>query len=347
MKIAILSPVAWPTPPRGYGPWEQVASNIAEGLVRRGHDVTLFATADSLTAGKLHAICPRAYEEDKSINPDVWMPMHIAECFEHADRFDLIHSHCDFRALVFTRLVKTPVLTTIHGFSSPSIHPAYEKYNAHAWYVSISNSDRYDKLDYVATVYNGIDLSQFTFREKPDGDYLLFIGRIHHEKGCAEAIQIAKAAGKRLIIAGFVQQSEYFEQRVEPYIDGEQVQFIGAVEAPRRNELMGNALAVLHPVMEPERFGLIMTEAMACGAPVVAFDKGSPREVIRHGETGFVVQDVPAAADAIANAHQINRHACRAHVEQHFSIDQMVDGYEHAYAQVLREHHHGGKRAGR
>lgn len=342
MKIAMLSPVAWPTPPKGYGPWELVASNIAEGLVRRGHDVTVFATADSFTAGKLHAICPRAYEEDKSINPDVWMPMHIAECFEHADEFDLIHNHCDFRALVFARLVNTPVITTIHGFSSPSIYPAYEKYNADTWYTSISDSDRYDKLKYVSTVYNGIDLTDFTFRDTP-GDYLLFIGRIHYEKGPAEAIQIAKRTGKKLILAGFVQQNDYFEQQVEPYIDGDQIQFIGAVEAERRNELMGNALAVLHPVMQPERFGLIMTESMACGTPVVAFDKGSPREIIRHGETGFIVNDVQAAADAIANIHTLSRPACRQHVEQKFSIEQMVDGYVQAYEQVLKEHTNGGK----
>ncbi len=344
MKIAMLSPVAWPTPPMGYGPWEQVASNIADGLVQRGHDVTVFATADSLPAGKLHAICPKPYELDKSINPDVWMPMHIAECFEHADDFDLIHNHCDFRALVFARLVNTPVITTIHGFSSPSIYPAYEKYNADTWYVSISDSDRYDKLDYVSTVYNGIDLSQFTFRDTP-GEDLLFIGRIHYEKGCAEAIHIAKAAGKRLIIAGFVQQEDYFKDSVEPHIDGDQVRFIGAVEAAQRDELMGSALAVLHPVMQPERFGLIMTESMACGTPVIAFDKGSPREVIAHGQTGYVVDDVQAAADAVAKIHKIDRHACRQHVEQNFTINQMVDGYIKAYEQVLEQHNHGGKKS--
>jgi glycosyltransferase involved in cell wall biosynthesis len=352
MKIAMLSPVAWPTPPKGYGPWEQVASNIAEGLVARGHDVTLFATKDSKTAGTLHAICPHAYEEDKSINPDVWMPMHIAEAFEHADEFDLIHNHCDFRALVFARLVNTPVVTTIHGFSSPSIYPAYEKYNRDTWYVSISDSDRYDKLVYAATVYNGIDLAQFTFRDTPGspgspdapGADLLFIGRIHYEKGAAEAIQIAKQSGKRLIIAGFVQQEDYFKEHVEPYIDGEQIKFIGPVDAAKRDALMGNALAVLHPVMEPERFGLIMTESMACGTPVIAFDKGSPREVVRHGETGFVVEDVPAAVEAVGKIHEIDRRACRAHVEQHFTIDQMAEGYLRVYERMLKEHASGGKR---
>ncbi len=345
MKIAMLSPVAWPTPPKGYGPWEQVASNIAEGLIKHGHDVTLFATADSHTAGKLHAICPHPYELDKSINPDVWMPMHIAECFEHADEFDLIHNHCDFRALVFAGLVKTPVLTTVHGFSSPSIYPAYEKYNANTWYVSISNSDRYKKLDYVATVYNGIDLSQFTFRDS-GGEDLLFIGRIHHEKGCAEAIRIAQISGKHLTIAGFVQQEDYFKQKVQPYIDGRQIQFIGHVEAEQRDELMGNALAVLHPVMQPERFGLIMTESMACGTPVIAFDKGSPREVIDHEKTGYVVDTVEQAAEAVAKVHTIDRKTCREHVEQKFTIDQMVDGYIQAYEQVLNEHNRGGKQHG-
>lgn len=344
MKIAMLSPVAWPTPPRGYGPWEQVAANIAEGLTRLGHDVTVFATADSRPAGRLHAICPRAYEEDKSINPDVWMPMHIAECFEHAGEFDIIHNHCDFRSLVFAGLVNTPVLTTIHGFSSPSIYPAYEKYNANTWYVSISDSDRYDKLDYVGTVYNGIDLSQFTFRDKPGQD-LLYIGRIHYEKGCAEAIEIAKRADRRLTIAGFVQQEDYFKQKVEPHIDGGQIRFIGPVEAKQRNELLGDALAVLHPVMEPERFGLIMTESMACGTPVIAFDKGSPREVIRHGETGFVVNDVQAAADAVNRVGEIDRSVCRSHVEEHFTTQRMVEGYLKAYEQVLREHHEGDQKA--
>jgi len=265
-----------------------------------------------------------------------------------ADEFDLIHNHCDFRALVFARLVNTPVVTTIHGFSSPSIYPAYEKYNQDTWYVSISDSDRYDKLDYAGTVYNGIDMSQFTFRDTSGapgspGEDLLFIGRIHYEKGTAEAIQIAKQSGKRLIIAGFVQQEDYFKEHVEPYIDGDQITFIGPVDASKRDALMGNALAVLHPVMEPERFGLIMTESMACGTPVIAFDKGSPREVVRHGETGFVVDDVPAAVEAVGKVHQIDRRACRAHVEQHFTIDQMAEGYLRVYEQILKEHASGGK----
>jgi len=337
MKIAMLSPVAWPTPPTGYGPWEQVAANIAEGLTQKGHDVTVFATADSKPSGKLHAICPRPYELDKSINPDVWMPMHIAECFEHADEFDIIHNHCDFRGLVYAGLVNTPVITTIHGFSCESIYPAYEKYNANTWYVSISNSDRYHKLDYIGTVYNGIDLGQFSFRESP-GEGLLFIGRIHYEKGCAEAIQIAKASEQKLTIAGFVQQEDYFKEKVEPFIDGVQIQFIGPVEAAQRDELMGSALAVLHPVMQPERFGLIMTEAMACGTPVIAFDKGSPREVIAQGQTGYVVEDVRAAANAVAKIHTLDRRACREHVEQHFTIEQMVAGYIKAYETVLAQH---------
>lgn len=336
MKIAMLAPIAWRTPPRGYGPWEQVASNITEGLVARGHDVTLFATADSITAATLSAVCPRGYEEDPAIDAGVWKPLHYANLFERARDFDLIHSHCDFEALVFSRLIDTPMLTTIHGFSSPAIHPVYERYNDRTFYVSISDSDRYDKLDYVATVYNGIDLSQFTFRDRPDPDeYLLWLGRIHYEKGVAEAIEIAKQSGRRLILAGTIQQEGYYREKVAPHVDGKQIQYIGPVNVEQRDPLLGGALAVLHPVMRPERFGLIMPEAMAAGTPVIAFDQGSPREIIAHNQTGFVVQDVAEAVAALDRIHTINRAACRAHVEAHFTVDHMVEGYLAVYRAIL------------
>src|SRR5437660_1799392 len=176
-KIAILSPIAWRTPPRQYGAWETVAGNIAEGLVARGWDVTLFATRDSLTQARLHAVVPRGYEEDSTIDPKVAEYLHISEVFEHAADFDLIHSHYDFMALSYTRLVKTPVLTTIHGFSSPQIMPAYEKYRD-GYFVSVSDSDRAPALNYLATVYNGIDLSFYPLREHSGHD-LILLGRIH------------------------------------------------------------------------------------------------------------------------------------------------------------------------
>src|SRR3954470_20140056 len=220
-RVAVLSPVAWRTPPHQYGAWETVASNITEGLVARGWDVTLFATANSVTAAHLHAVVHKGYEEDRSVDPKVAEYLHLSEVFEHAAEFDLIHSHYDFMALAYSRLVKTPVLTTIHGFSSPQILPVYRKYRD-GYFVSISNSDRLPELNYVATVYNGIDLSLYPFQAK-GGEDLIFLGRIHSDKGVHLAIDVARRSGRKLIIAGLVQDKAYFEKDVEPHLDGRNV----------------------------------------------------------------------------------------------------------------------------
>ncbi len=337
LRIAVLAPIAWRTPPRAYGPWEQVASNIAEGLVRRGHDVTLFATADSVTAGRLHAVCGRGWEEDPTVDVNVWKLMHIAEAFERADEFDLIHNHFDYPTLTYSRLVSTPVVTTIHGFSSSTLYPAYEKYNDNTYYVSISDADRYDAIDYVGTVYNGINLSDFTFSDRRD-DHLLWLGRICHEKGTAEAIEIARRSGRKLILAGIIQEEDYYRRQVQPRVDNDRVRFIGPVGPRDRDELLGRAAALLHPVMRPERFGLVMVEAMACGTPVIGFDKGSVGEVVAHGQTGYVVDDVDAAVVAVDRLGAIDPARCRRRVEEHFSCDVMVDGYVDVYRRVLQLH---------
>src|SRR5690606_25607289 len=206
MKIAILSPIAWRTPPTKYGPWEQVASNIAEGLVDEKVDVTLFATGNSLTKGKLEFISDEAYCENPDMDPKVWECLHISHVMEQAHKFDLIHNHYDFLPLTYSKLIKTPIVTTIHGFSSPKIQEVYKKYNDDGFYVSISDSDRSSDLRYLATVYNGIDPNEFTYNGTSD-DYLLFFGRIHPEKGTSESIQIAKESGRKLIISGLIQHS--------------------------------------------------------------------------------------------------------------------------------------------
>ncbi|MGN6640710.1 MAG: glycosyltransferase, partial [Mucilaginibacter sp.] len=201
MKVAVLAPVAWRTPPMHYGPWEQVASNITEGLVAQGIDVTLFATGNSITKGKLEWVIEQGYEEERGQDAKVVECLHISHLMEMAENFDIIHNNFDFLPLTYSRLIKTPVITTIHGFSSEKIIQVYEKYNQSSNYVSISNSDRSPKLKYLATVYNGLKTDEFSFTKTPD-DYLLYFGRIHRDKGTAEAIEIAKKAKKKLIIAG-------------------------------------------------------------------------------------------------------------------------------------------------
>lgn len=335
MKIALISPIAWRTPPTHYGPWENIASLLCEGLVKKGIDVTLFATQDSKTSGKLVAVCPRGYEEDATIEPKVWECLHICEVFERANDFDLIHNNFDFLPLTYSCLVDTPVLTTIHGFSSPAILPVYEKYNNKNYYVSISNSDRSRKLNYIATVYHGINLEQFTFKNKV-GDYLLFFGRMHKDKGAKEAIQIAKAFGKKLIMAGIVQDQEYFDKEVAPHF-GEDIVFVGSVGPQRRDELLGGAYALLHPIFFEEPFGLSVVESMACGTPVVAFNKGSMPELIENGKNGFIVENVEEAVAALGKISEIDRQCCRQTVEERFSVERMVDDYIKVYQQIIDE----------
>jgi glycosyltransferase involved in cell wall biosynthesis len=332
-RVAILSPVAWRTPPRQYGAWETVASNIAEGLVARGWDVTLFATGDSVTCGRLHAVVERGYEEDRSIDPKVAEYLHISEVFEHAAEFDLIHSHYDFMALAYSRLVNTPVLTTIHGFSSPRIMPVYRKYGQ-GYFVSISNSDRAPGLNYVATVYNGIDLSLYPFQEKGGGD-LVFLGRIHPDKGVHLAIEVARLSGRRLLIAGIIQDQAYFEEQVKPHLDDLTIRYVGPVDVAGKNALFAHAFALLHLNTIPERFGLVLAEANAAGVPVVAMDLGSCREIIEDGVTGFLVDNASEAVRSLGRVSQIDRSACRRRVERCFSMQTMVQQYERVYATVL------------
>ncbi len=337
MRIAMLAPIAWRVPPRHYGPWERVVWLLTEGLVDRGVDVTLFATADSQTRARLIAVCPRPYEEDPSLDPKVWECLHISEVFEHAEEFDLIHNHFDFLPLSYSGLVRTPVLTTIHGFSSERILPVYRKYNRRTYYVSISNADRHPDLDYVATVYHGIDLESFTLRTEP-GDYLLFFGRMHPDKGAREAIEVARRSGMPLKMAGIIQDRAYFEQEVAPFIDGQQIQYLGSVGPADRDRLLGGAYALLHLINFDEPFGLSVVEAMACGTPVVARPRGSMPEIIQDGETGVLVQTVEEVVAALPRLRQLDRAKIRAYVEGRFSRERMVDDYLRVYDEVLRRH---------
>ena len=336
MHIAMLSPIAWRTPPRHYGPWENVASLLTEGLVARGHDVTLFATADSQTSGTLHAVCGRGYEEDPAIVPKVWECLHISELFDHAGEFDIIHNNFDFLPLTYTGLINTPVITTIHGFSSPGILPVYRKYNKKSFYVSISDADRAPDLDYIKTIHHGIDISQFDFRPEPE-DYLLFFGRFHHDKGAKEAIEIARTCRRKLVMAGIIQDEDYFKKHVKPFIDDRQVIYVGSAGPEKRNDLLGKAAALLHPINFNEPFGLSVIESMACGTPVIAINRGSMSELIQDGKNGFLVSNTDEAIKAVERVKGIDRAYCRKTVEDNFTIDRMVEKYIAVYEQVLEK----------
>jgi glycosyltransferase involved in cell wall biosynthesis len=335
MRIAILSPVAWRTPPWHYGPWEQVASNVAEGLVEQGLEVTLFATQDSETKGGLDGVIPMGYEEDKNIDPKVAECMHISNLMEKADRFDLIHNHFDFLPLTYSGMVKTPMVTTIHGFSSPKIIPVYKKYNDTNSYVSISNSNRSPELKYVSTVYNGIDENLFSLNEKP-GEYLLYFGRIHHDKGTWEAIQIAKNAKRKLIISGLIQDNAYFSEKVAPFLNDEDIVYVGNAGPDERDKLLGNALALLHPINFQEPFGLSVAESMFCGTPVIAFNKGAMPELIKNARTGFLVEDINEAVERLSDIPDISRKYCREWAAGRFSKKKMVADYINVYKQILQ-----------
>jgi glycosyltransferase involved in cell wall biosynthesis/quercetin dioxygenase-like cupin family protein len=343
MRIAMLSSIAWRTPPRHYGPWEQVVSLLTEGLVARGVDVTLFATADSQTGGKFHAIAPRPYEEDRDLIPKVWESLHISEVFERAQDFDLIHNHFDFLPLTYSCLVKTPVLTTIHGFSSEKILPVYKKYNGKDYYVSISDADRSPDLTYVATIHHGIEVEAFTFNPLV-GEYLLFFGRIHPDKGAREAIEIARQANRDLLLAGIIQDEHYFETEVKPHLNGSRIQYVGSVGPELRNNLLGGAACLLHPIGFDEPFGLSVVEANACGTPVIAFSRGSMPEIIKDGVNGFLVSNTSEAVGAVKRIGSISRTDCRGVAEKRFSRDRMVDDYLKVYERIVKETATGDRR---
>jgi glycosyltransferase involved in cell wall biosynthesis len=323
-------------PPRAYGPWEQFASLLTEGLVERGLDVTLFATADSQTAGRLASVVSRGYSEDPDAHPKVSECLHIAHVFERAGEFDLIHNSFDFLPLTYSELVETPLLTTIHGFSSPAILPVYQRYNARGAYVAISEADRHPSLDYLATIHHGIDTDAFSLHPAPGG-YLLFFGRIHPDKGAVEAIEVAIRVGMPLIMAGIVQDQRYFDEEVAPRIDGDHVRFIGTVGPTERVALLGGAHALLHLIGFEEPFGYSVVEAMACGTSVVANRRGSMPELVDEGVTGFLVETVDEAVAAVASAGSLDRHSIREQAVARFDKARMIDAYLDAYEVVVRE----------
>jgi glycosyltransferase involved in cell wall biosynthesis len=310
---------------------------LTEGLVARGHDVTLFASGDSVTKGSLAAVVPSGWSEDPTIDPKAAECTHIAAMFERAHEFDILHNGFDFLPLTYSRLVSTPTVTTIHGLSSERILSVYERYDDRCAYVAISESDRRPSLTYAATIHHGVDVDALYLHPAPS-EHLLFFGRIHPDKGTAEAIEVARLSGRRLLIAGIVQDEAYFLAQVAPHLDGDRVQYLGPVLAEDRSATLGAAHALLHLIGFDEPFGFSVAEALVCGTPVIAFDRGSMRELIDHGRNGFLVDDVDGAVVAVAQAGRLDRALIRAAAVPHFDGDRMVDAYVDVYEQVLAEH---------
>jgi glycosyltransferase involved in cell wall biosynthesis len=334
MKVALLGPIAWRTPPLHYGPWEQITSLLAEGLTGLGVDVTLFATLDSLTKATLDGVIPTGYAENPQYDGRVWEAIHVAHALRRSGEFDLVHNHLDWLPLAFAEHCQAPLLTTIHGFSGQNILPAYVR--APSSYVSISDSDRSPDLDYVGTVYHGIDLDGLPY--DPDGgDGLVAFGRIHPDKGTHEAIEIARRTGRQLTICGIVQDERYFAEQVEPQIDGRQITYLGSVGPEDRGRILGSSAALLHPIYFDEPFGLSVVESMACGTPVVAYARGSMPEVVDEGVTGRLVNTVQEAATAVDTIDTIDRGACRARARERFSAERMVADYLAIYREICRK----------
>ena len=340
LRVAMLAPIAWSVPPRGYGPWELVTSLLTEGLVRRGVDVTLFATADSQTAGKLASVCARSYNEEPGMDAKVWECLHVAEVFERAQagEFDLIHNQFDFLPLSYSRLVDVPVVTTIHGFSSERIVPVYEKYNANSHYVAISEADRHPRLRYAATIHHGIPLDLFPprFEPVPEAErYLLFFGRIHPDKGAAEAIDLAEQVKRPLVLAGIIQDKEYYAQRIAPRLDGDLIRYVGPISRDDRPALLGGADALLHLINFDEPFGLSVVESMACGTPVLARPRGSMPEIVQPGINGFLSPSARTDAESLRQTDKLDRRKARESVATRFGVERMVDEYLALYGRIV------------
>jgi glycosyltransferase involved in cell wall biosynthesis len=342
MRIAQVAPLWEQVPPPAYGGIELVVSLLTEELVRRGHDVTLFASGDSVSEAKLEAIHPQAMRLDPTIKEyAVYEALHLNNVFQKANTFDIIHSHVGYLVLPYAKLVKTPIVHTLHGPMTPDNRKLFSVAKEQP-FVSISDAqaDRSLGLNYVATVHNAIDVSKHKFYpQASEPPYLAFLGRFSPEKGPHHAIAIAKQSGYILKMAGKVDpvDEEYFNAEIKPHIDGEQIQFLGEANHAQKNALLGGAVAMLFPITWQEPFGLVMIESMAAGTPVVAMRMGSTPEVIVDGQTGFLCDTVQECVEAVGKLGQISRLACRQHVESAFGVKRMVDAYESVYRMQLAD----------
>ncbi len=348
LKIAQLAPPWIEVPPKKYGGTELIVSYLSEELTKRGHDVTLFASGDSKTKSKLSYVFPKSlYEIKKSWDDDFSSILHSLNCFNKSEDFDIIHNHFNYYGIAFSEIIKTPTVTTYHGNFKEIIEKKEVKYDLLKFcknhpFISISDSQRPKnlKLNFIGTVYNGIDISKFKFNDQPK-NYLAWLGRITPKKGILDAIKIAKKSKLNLKIAAKIDKNhlpdvEFYNKKVKPLINGKEISFIGEIGGYKeKSDFLSNALALLNPIEWDEPFGLNMTESMACGTPVIAYNRGSVKEIIENNKTGFIVKNIDEAITAIKKINEINRKDCRDSVQEKFTKEIMVNNYEKLYYELI------------
>ena len=338
MRIAQIAPLWIPVPPYTYGGTELVISWLCDELVRRGHEVTLFATEDAKTSAKLVPIWPKALWRANLRTPHAVFSLMYNKLIQFQDQFDVIHDHCEFYTTPYSRFLKPPIVTTFHHPLTEETIILYKKF-PNINYVAISKHQKKSGpgVNIVRTIYHGLPLDKYPLNLNPK-NYLLWLSKIQPEKGIAKAIDIAKLSDERLIISGNIlpEYADYFNFRIKPLIDGKKIQFVGASDFSKKIELFKNAKAFIFPVRRPEPFGLVVIESMACGTPVIAFKEGSMPELIEDGKTGFLVNSVEEACQALKKINQISREYCREYVKNNFNLKRMVNRYERLYKKVLK-----------
>jgi len=346
MRIAQIAPLWIPIPPYTYGGTELVVSWLCDELVRRGHQVTLFATNDSKTSANLVPIWPQSLWRAKLRSPHAVFSLLYEKLISLQDQFDIIHDHCEFYTAPYSRFLKPPVVTTLHHPLTEETTILYKKF-PNINYVAISKNQKRSGpgINIVRVIYHGLPLEKYPFNPNPQ-DYLLWLSRIGPDKGIAEAIDIAKLSGEKLIISGNIlpQYADYFEFRIKPLIEGKQIQFVGASDFEKKVDLFRGAKALLYPIRRPEPFGLVVIEAMACGVPVIAYKEGSMPELIKDGKTGFLVNNKEEMANALKRISQINRLTCHRHVAKKFTVEKMVNKYEALYNKLIKKYKKNAKK---
>lgn len=347
MKIALIAPVEESVPPKGYGGIEIIVYYLAQVLTKKGHEVFLLATGDSKTNAKLISIFPQAIRRKKFAqdikNRDAIKYIGMGKIIKELNKIkvDIIHNHYGWRFLPFVHLFKSPVITTLHvPLNVPFAKFIYSRFKKH-YYTAVSNSQRsfFPDLNYLATILNGVDVKNYEFNKNSQRDRFVFLGRISPEKGPVQSIQAAKMANVKLKMAAKIDivDTEFFEKEVKPLIDGKQIEYIGEITQEEKNKFFRNALGMLVPIQWEDPCPVAFIESMACGVPVIAFDRGSARELINDGKTGFVVKNLKEMVEAIKNIKQIKGEECRKWVEKKFTHERMVDEYEEAYREVLEK----------